>query len=196
MTAKNIVIPENIEALIFDCDGTLVDSMPLHLNAWQIAVEKFGGKWNYDHFSDSRGMKGPDIIAAYNKKFGADLDAEAVLQIKNAFLKEHLKTIKPIQAVVDVAIEYKGRLPMAVVSGGSKENVYAELEVTGIIDLFDYFLTSDNDIKPKPAPDLFLYVAKLMNVQPEHCIVFEDGDLGLHAAELAGMVTVDVREYI
>ena len=196
MTVKNIVIPENIEALIFDCDGTLVDSMPIHLQAWQIAVEKFGGKWNYDHFSNSRGMNGPDIIAAYNKKFNADLNAENVLEVKNSYFKEHLSTIKPIQQVVDVAIEYKGRLPMAVVSGGTKENVFAELEVTGIIDLFDYFLTSDNDIKPKPAPDLFLHAAKLMDVKPERCIVFEDGDLGLLAAEAAGMATVDVREYI
>ncbi|MFA5658728.1 MAG: HAD family phosphatase, partial [Oscillospiraceae bacterium] len=152
------------KALIFDCDGTLVDSMPVHTEAWKIAITANGGKFDFDFFDSVKGMKSGDIIVLYNETFGTDLIPSEVIKIKHKIFKEKLYLIQPIEPVVKVARDNYKKMPMAVVSGGSKKNVIAELEHTGIIDLFDLILTADDDFKPKPAPDLFLQAAKVLNI--------------------------------
>ena len=85
---------------------------------------------------------------------------------------------------------------MSVASGGSEYNVHASLTSIGIFNLFDFVLTSSDKIQAKPNPEIFLECARRMNVAPENCLVFEDGDFGLEAAERAGMKSVDVRKYL
>ena len=85
---------------------------------------------------------------------------------------------------------------MSVASGGSEYNVHTSLNSVGILELFSPILTAKNNIQAKPKPDIFLECAKQMNVAPEDCLVFEDGDFGLEAAERAGMQSVDVRKYL
>lgn len=193
---KIIPVPEHIKGLIFDCDGTLVDSMPIHLKGWEHAITKSGGKWDYDLFVSSRGMIEKDIIYLYNEKYLTSLDANSVLDIKHSFVKNHMTTLEPIKPVVDVVLKYKDILPMSVVSGGTRENILTELEIIGLSAMFNPILTADDDFKPKPAPDLFLQAAKLMNVPPNLCVVFEDGDLGMQGAVKAGMEAIDIKEFL
>ncbi len=141
-----------------------------------------------------KGMKEIEIIELYNEKFGTNLNPEVTVTKKHAFYFRNINSVKPIEPIVKIAEEYFGKLPLAVVSGSVRDIVHKELEVVGIFNLFKTILTANDPFKPKPAPDIFLAVAKSLNVSPEFCLVFEDGDPGLEAASKAGMQTVDVRE--
>lgn len=141
-----------------------------------------------------------ECLKRYNlslfKNYSPDINGNEIVKTKHNYFKQHISTVKLIEPVVDVAFKYKNVLPMSVASGGTEEIVTCELKATGIINLFNPILTSDDKIKPKPAPDIFLTAAKLMKVKPEFCQVFEDGDLGLQAAEKAGMLATDVRIFL
>jgi HAD superfamily hydrolase (TIGR01509 family) len=192
---KTIKVPEYIKGLIFDCDGTLVDSMPLHMRAWEHAITQSGGEWNYDFIFSKKGMQGKDILALYNKSFEADLDVEHAARVKQEYFHRHCAEMKPIHAVVEIVHRYASKLPMAVASGGSRENVLLSLELIGIKQYFAAIITADDkEVQPKPSPEIFLEAAKRINVDPKVCQVFEDGDIGLEAARKAGMVATDIRE--
>lgn len=191
-----IEIGSDIKGLIFDCDGTLVDTMPLHLNAWQKAFEMNGREFPREFIDSLKGAPGPEIVRRYNVEFNDNLNFDKVASDKAEFTREVIKNAKPIKPVVDIALKYKDSLPMSVASGGSEFNVHSSLTSIGIKDLFKVILTSDDKVAAKPEPDIFLECAKQMDVPPKNCLVFEDGDLGLLAAEKAGMQSVDVRKYL
>ena len=192
----NFHINNTIKALIFDCDGTLVDSMPLHMKAWEEVFKIFNENFDYDYLYSLKGMREIEIIGLYNKKFGININAVEMVSIKQEYFLKNINSIKPIEAVVNIAKEYYGKLPQAVVSGSVKEIVLKELKIIGISHLFKIFLTASDSFPPKPAPDIFIAAAKSLNVLPEQCLVFEDADSGLEAAEKAGMKKIDVREFI
>jgi HAD superfamily hydrolase (TIGR01509 family) len=189
----NVVIGRDIRALIFDCDGTLVDSMPAHMEAWKYAFKLFNSGYEADFLFSLKGMKDTDIVKAYNKSFGTTLDAKALVTAKHEYFIKNIQRIKPIKPVVDIANSYYKKLPLAVVSGSTKQIVYSELKFTGIFDLFDIILTADDPFAPKPDPEIFLAAAAKLNASALQCMVFEDGDAGLEAAMAAGMKTFDVR---
>lgn len=191
-----INIPPEIKALIFDCDGTLVDSMPMHMQAWQQAFSQVGTHYDRDLLFSFKGMKETDVIISYNSHYRTSLNPEEMVRIKHQFLSEKIAYVQPIKIVVDIAKEYYGKIPLAVVSGSPKKIVYPELETIGILNLFETILTADDPFKPKPAPDIFLEAAKRIGVKPEYCQVFEDGDPGLESARNAGMLATDIRVYI
>ncbi len=190
---QNIVVPDYIKGLIFDCDGTLVDSMPLHMRAWEYAIREKGGTWDLEFFVSQKGMPEEDIVVLYNTRFSSELDPSDTVKTKHRFFRAHAAEFKPIQHVVDVVMKHQGRLPMAIASGGVRENVELELKTIKVRRFFSVILTADDDIKPKPSPDIFLEAAQRLGVAPECCQVFEDGDLGLEAARIAGMLPTDVR---
>jgi beta-phosphoglucomutase-like phosphatase (HAD superfamily) len=190
---RRIEVPDFIKGLIFDCDGTLVDSMPFHMKAWEHAITSNGGRWDVDFFDSKKGMPEEDIVGLYNAHFETKFDPVEMVNEKHRFFRAHALEFKPILHVLDVVNRYRHILPMAVVSGGVRENVYLELEAIHIKGHFKAILTADDDIKPKPAPDIFLEAAKRIGIAPEQCQAFEDGDLGLEAARLAGMLATDVR---
>lgn len=185
-----------VKGLIFDCDGTLVDSMPLRMKAWQHAFKIVKEDYNHAYLDSKKGMKESEIIELYNKEFDKRLNPEEIVKIKHEYFNIQLKSLKPITPIVNVVFQYHGKLPMCVVSGSVRKTVHEELEIIGIKNKFDYILTADDNFKPKPAPDKFLEAARLMNLNPEDCLVFEDGDLGILAAQIAGMRTIDVREIL
>jgi len=191
-----IPVPEHIRGLIFDCDGTLVDSMPLHMKAWKEAVQSFGANYDPEFFSSKKGMRDTDIVAQFNLQFGKSLKSTDVVRVKDGFFLQHVAGVMPMHLVVDVVRRYHKVLPMAVASGGAREIVERELQVIGIAHFFDVILTADDSFKPKPFPDLFLEAAREIGVQPSLCQVFEDGDLGLQAAENAGMHATDIRLFM
>jgi HAD superfamily hydrolase (TIGR01509 family) len=192
---KIIEVPEYIKGLIFDCDGTLVDSMPLHMKAWQHAITQAGGEWNYDFIFSKKGMQGKDILALYNKSFGTNLDVEHTVHIKQEYFHKYCAEMKPIDTVVDIVHRYASQLPIAIASGGSRENVLLSLELTGIKEYFAVIITADDkNVQPKPSPEIFLEAARRIHINPQLCQVFEDGDIGLEAAHSAGMLATDIRE--
>jgi len=190
---RELVVPDGIRGLIFDCDGTLVDSMPLHMLAWEHSVTAQGGRWDYPYFHSKKGMPDREIIAAYNKEFGFNLDYGRTTALKDEYFRSRADRLVPIPHVVDVAKRYHGILPMAVASGSTRMNVEFQLKTLGIAHLFDVVLSADDGIPPKPNPDIFLEAARRLGVVPQQCEVFEDGEIGLEAARRAGMLATDIR---
>jgi len=193
---KEITFNGNIKGLIFDCDGTLVDSMPLHMKAWQEAFKQFKERYDEDYLFSLKGMKETEIIYAYNLKFGTSITPKEIVAAKHNYFIKHINDVQPIIPIVNIAKSYFGKLPLAVVSGSVKDIVHAELKVVGIIDLFDIILTANDPFKPKPDPEIFLAAADRLKVGSKDCLVFEDGDPGLKAAVKAGMQTIDIRNYL
>jgi|YelNatPaOPRAMG01_1025707.scaffolds.fasta_scaffold01357_8 HAD superfamily hydrolase (TIGR01509 family) len=185
-----------VKALIFDCDGTLVDSMPLHMIAWEKAFAQFGEYFDRDLLFSLKGMKETEIIDVYNSKYRSSINNNKIVLAKHNYFMQHIESVKPIEPIVEIAKSYFNKIPLAVVSGSVKIIVLAELNVLKIFQLFDFILTADDPFKPKPSPDIFIAAANMMKLKPEFCLVLEDGDAGLEAASKAGMKMIDIRNYI
>lgn len=188
-------IPEGgYEAVIFDLDGTLVDSMPVHFDAWCDALAKQHPEnvFPEDVFYAMGGRPTKDIVEELNGECGLKLDAEAVAVDKRAAFLENLDQVEEIEEVVAFARSLRGKMPMAIASGGSRLVVEKTLQAAGLSDLFDEVVTA-NDVKcGKPAPDVFLEAASRLEIAPERCLVLEDAPSGIMAAQSAGMQVVCV----
>ncbi|HTR80229.1 MAG TPA: HAD-IA family hydrolase [Bacteroidota bacterium] len=191
--SSTLFVHNHIKALIFDCDGTLIDSMPLHMEAWEHSIKSLKGEWDYDFFFSKKGKPDTEIVELYNLNYRSHLDAGQVAEIKDEYFYRHADRLRPVAAVVETAAHYRNILPMAVASGSSRKNVDFQLDTLGIKEYFSVILSADDRLKPKPSPDIFLEAAKRMKVSPRECQVFEDAELGIEAARNAGMYCTDVR---
>ena len=190
-------IKQGVIGLIFDLDGTLVDSMPLHFDGWKKACDRFGAHIDPAFLRFHTGSPGWAIAAAIIENSGLK-GTVTVDQIMKVKLEEFYKTqhlLKPIEPVADIVRRYYGKLPMAIGTGGHREAVERTLEVTGMKQYFDIIVTANDVNQHKPFPDTFLKCAELMKIDPEYIEVFEDGDLGIEAAKRAGMKATDVRSW-
>jgi beta-phosphoglucomutase family hydrolase len=184
-----------ISALIFDCDGTLADTMPLHWQAWQVITRKYRLEFPEDRFYALGGVPSRDILKLLaREQQRTDLDALIVAREKEAEYLQLLPQVGPIDVVVDIAREHRGRLPLAVASGGSRHAIEQVLTHIGVRDWFAAVVTNEDIVNQKPAPDIFLEAARRLGVEPQRCRAFEDTDLGMTAIRAAGMEAVDVRE--
>ena len=191
-----LAVPDGIRGLIFDCDGTLVDSLPLHYAAWEETFAELGLSCPLDFLLRHNGKPTDRIVALYNAEFGHAIDVVRFTEDKERRTYARLEQATPIELVAAVARRYDGHLPMAVVSGSNSANVERALQAAGLRELFSVVLTADEGLPPKPAPDLFLEAARRMGVESCYCQVFEDADSGLEAARQAGMLATDVRPVI
>lgn len=184
---------KDTEALIFDCDGTLADTMPLHFIAWQNVLTNYGFEFDEDLFYSLGGQPTDRIVDQLSKEQNIDVDVMKVTHEKeNAFL-DLIDQMQPIVPIVDVAKKFHGSMPMGVGSGGQREVVKRILKTLSIDNLFDCVVGSEDTERHKPEPDVFLEVASRLNVDPARCLVYEDADLGVEAARRAGMQCFDVR---
>lgn len=179
---------------IFDLDGTLVDTMPIHYLAWEEALRRAGlkGRLDKEYFYELSGVPSRRVAALLGKHHGLKLDPVAVYRDKEEIFMNSLQKLELIGAVVDFARRVSKTLPVSVASGGDREVVGSTLRKTGLAPLFPVVVTADDVVHGKPAPDMFLLAAKRMGVAPERCLVFEDGQPGIKAAEAAGMKWVFV----
>lgn len=182
------------KGLIFDCDGTLADTMPLHWRAWQVIAQKYKLHFPEDRFYSLGGVPSRDILKMLAQEQDVALDHVAAGHEKeNAYLP-FLSQVQPVHAVVEIARANHGRIPMAVASGGTQVIITQVLKHLDILHLFKAVVTSEMVRKQKPAPDIFLEAARRIGVEPRFCRAYEDTDLGLQAIRSAGMEAVDVRE--
>jgi beta-phosphoglucomutase family hydrolase len=187
-------LPAHIKGLVFDCDGTLADTMPLHWRAWQVIAAKYKLHFPIDRFYSLGGVPSRDILKMLAKEQGVTLDhIKAAHEKENEYL-QFLPQVGPIQAVVEIARDNFGKIPLAVASGGTQKIIVQVLEHLKIRHLFNAVVTSEMVVNQKPAPDIFLEAARLIGVDPKFCRAYEDTDLGMQAIRSAGMDAVDVRE--
>jgi beta-phosphoglucomutase family hydrolase len=189
-------ITRPFRGVIFDCDGTLAHTMPLHYQAWVQALTERRAEMSEQLFYDLAGVPTVDIVRILNERFGYSLDPEETAAAKEALYEELLPQCTAIVQVVDLVHQYHGRYPMAVASGGIRRLVQKTVDGLGLAGHFDALCTAEDVARGKPEPDLFLYAAEKLGVPPEECIVFEDSDLGLEAARRAGMQGVDIRPWL
>lgn len=177
-------------AFIFDCDGTLADTMPTHFKAWQTALGKAAGDFPEAMFYELGGVPTSRIVEILNERHGYDMPvAETVARKENLFLELSVE-IAAIEPVVSLAREWHGRKPLAVASGGHRRIVHNTLKALGICHLFDTIVCSEDYLRGKPHPDPFLEAARRLGVVAEKCLVFEDTQTGVQAATAAGMASV------
>jgi beta-phosphoglucomutase family hydrolase len=186
----------NPKGLIFDCDGTLADTMPLHWRAWQMITQRHSLHFPEDRFYSLGGVPSRDILQMLAKEQGRSLDHIAVSHEKEEAYLLTLEQVEPIHAVVEIARANHGKIPMAVASGGTQKIICMVLDHLKIRQLFGAVVTSEIVKNQKPAPDIFLEAARRIGVDPRFCRGYEDTDLGMQAIRAAGMEAVDVRELI
>jgi HAD superfamily hydrolase (TIGR01509 family) len=177
---------------IFDCDGTLANSMPAHYRAWAAIVEKHGGQIPEELFYELGGWPSGKMVEHLNELFGTSLDPKAVADEKEQYYVEHISTIQPIAEVVSFAREVSVFAKVSVASGGVLAVVSKTIAAIGVTDLFSVIVTSEQVHRGKPFPDMFLEAARRMGVTPGDCLVLEDSPAGFEAAEAAAMDYVPV----
>ncbi len=180
----------DFDAFIFDCDGTLADTMPTHYRAWQIALGERAADFPEAMFYELGGVPTCRVVEILNERHGYSMPVEATVAVKEKLFLEFSNEVAEIGPVVALAREWHGRKPMAVASGGHRSIVMKTLRALGIAGLFDTIVCSEDYLRGKPHPDPFLEAARRMNVVPERCLVFEDTSTGLQAAKAAGMACV------
>lgn len=188
-----MLIQDHIQGLIFDCDGTLVDTPPLYARAWMDALRPFGPTPPLEWFRPRAGLSEQLLMDDVDNGFGITLPRATVSRLLRESFMANLHMLREIGAVTAIARQHHGRLKLAVASSGSAAIVNATLAATSLTALFDEVVTIDDVPNPKPAPDLFLEAAARLGLTPQTCLVFEDSAQGLEAARHAGMAAVDIN---
>jgi HAD superfamily hydrolase (TIGR01509 family) len=189
---KLILPAGDFRAYLFDCDGTIVDSMPLHYIAWKTAFAEWNCPFPEDLFYSWGGKPTREIIATLNEMHGLAMPVEAIAEHKEELYFELLPQLKAIPEVLELIETEHGRIPFAVVSGGRRISVTKALSALHLMDKFETIVGSEDYVNSKPAPDAFLVAAERLGVAPADCLAFEDTELGIAAATAAGMATVKV----
>lgn len=183
----------NYKAFLYDCDGTLADNMPAHTETYKRIAANGGIEIDGAMIDELAGWPIPEVVKEINKRYNGSFDPEVFAKAKyKLFYDEYIEQIKPIDYVVEHLIAHAGKMKIGVVSGGSREAITKTLQVLGIFNLVDALVCAGETPNGKPYPDPFLAAAKQLGVQPQDCLVFEDGNPGVAAAKAAGMPWIRV----
>lgn len=197
METIEIPVPSGIKGLIFDLDGTILDSMPLHHDGYNHALAPYGVFYPKEVFRSRGGIPTRETLLMIAEENGIDdFDLEATLEAKRLFVEDHLDRIELITPVFDIIKSYHGQLPMAIGTGSNRKVVNEMFEKFPLGQYIDRVVTATEVTHFKPHPETFLKCAQLINVRPEDCVVFEDGKPGMQAAQTAGMKVIDVTKYL
>ena len=192
---NDLTVNPKARGLIFDIDGTIADTMPIHFIAWREVCSEQGIIFTPELFAEVTGLPAFQTSEYLKRKFHKDFDVKEFTLKKEEIFEKNMEKAVPIEPVVKLIHQYKGKLPMACGTGGPQFLAWRTLKIAGVIDCFEHVVSSEDVKIHKPDPETFLRAAELIHVDPQYCQVFEDGKLGLQAAEAAGMMTTDVTKY-
>jgi beta-phosphoglucomutase-like phosphatase (HAD superfamily) len=197
MTKKQeLTVDPKAKGLIFDIDGTISDTMPIHLVAYQYTAAEYGFEVSSELFYSMSGMPAYQTSCFLKEKFGKDFDPQEFADKKEGYFLKNIHKAKPIEPVVKIIQEYAGLLPMACGTGGTRFYAIKTLELAGVLPYFEHVVTAEDVENHKPHPDTFLRAAELIGISAESCQVFEDSPLGIQAAEAAGMMATNILPYL
>ncbi|WP_437595552.1 HAD family hydrolase [Sorangium sp. So ce590] len=191
-----LVFPSgSFAAYLFDCDGTIADSMPVHHRAWLEALAPHGCELTSEDFYGWAGMPTDQIVDLLNRKYGLRMPLAEISAAKEEAYYRLMPTVRGVPEVVSALRDAPPRTKRAVVSGSPRASVEKTLEFLGLRGYIDVVVAAEDYARGKPAPDPFLEAAKRLGVEPAQCLVFEDAVLGIESARAAGMqwVLVDPR---
>jgi HAD superfamily hydrolase (TIGR01509 family) len=193
MDITQIIVRKPYEALIFDCDGTLANTLPVHFQTWSAALQAVGANISKNWYYQYCGTSALEMLKLLKEEFAYQFDCASVVAERQARYQALIHTVQEIQAVADIARTHAGKVPMAVASGGERSVLEATLQAIKLYNYFDTIVSIDDVKRGKPEPDIFLLAAQRLGVAPENCVVYEDSEGGLEAARRAGMRSIDVR---
>ena len=193
MTLK---VQSKAKALIFDLDGTLSNSLPVHMATWNIVGKKYGFVFDPRILLEMTGRPTIEFAERVVEQYGLEADPHEIMLMKQAAFWDMAHLLQPINEVVRIVKENYGKLPMSVGTGAGRKSTHVQLKTLNLLQYFDAIVTAEDVTSHKPKPETFLECARLMGVEPQYCQVFEDGVLGIEAAEKAGMMVTDVRPFI
>ncbi len=191
-----ITVHPNAKGLIFDLDGTLSNSLPVHVETWNAMGKKYGFVFDTQIMHDMTGRPTVEFAERIIEQYGVSEKPEILARLKQELFWEMAYLLEPIPEVVAIVKEFYGKMPMAVGTGASRKSAEIQLKTLNLTKYFDAIVSANDVTKHKPEPETFLECARLMGVEPQFCQVFEDGDLGIAAAKNAGMFVTDIRPYI
>jgi len=195
MLVKKLQVYPEAKALIFDLDGTLADTMPVHFMAYKHILKEYGIDFTPELFATLAGIPAVETIEKLNELFGKHMDPREVGHFKEREYEKIMHNMKPVAPVVDLVKQYHGKMPMAVGTGGYHRLAWKTLKILELDHFFDILVSSEDVSHPKPHPETFLKCAERLGVAPEVCQVFEDGDPGVQAAKAAGMMYTLVTDF-
>jgi HAD superfamily hydrolase (TIGR01509 family) len=181
-------------AYLFDCDGTIADSMPLHYIAWKKALAEWNCEFDEKLFYAWGGMPIAEIVSTLNKRHGLSMPVDIVARRKESLYLELLPQLRAVPEVLEHIDAQFGQIPFAVVSGSTRESVTESLTALGLLDRFDTLVCAGDYRKSKPDPEAFLLAAAKLRVEPNTCLVFEDTEMGIQGATAAGMASVKILQ--
>ena len=189
-------IDPRAKALIFDLDGTLSNSLPVHIATWHTVCAGLNCTFNERIVEVMTGRPTIHFAERIKQDNQLEIEAEEIVRLKQEEFWKQMHRIAPITPVVELVKKYHGKLPLAVGTGAGRRSAMLQLETLGITNYFDIIVTADDVTSHKPEPETFLRCAELMQINPADCQVFEDGEMGMQAARKAGMLLTDVRPYL
>lgn len=182
------------EAIIFDMDGTLIDSMPSHMEAWRLTAEQHGYPYDHEWHYAQGGVPNRQTVELINERYQLQLDPDEVARAKQQLWLDMGAEPSLIKETYELFLACHGTKPMAVGTGSARQHAIEVLEQTGLMPKLNALVTACDVKRGKPKPDTFLQAAQAMGVAPEKCVVFEDTEIGRQAAEAAGMACVMVAQ--
>lgn len=189
------IYPE-VRGLIFDLDGTLSNSLPVHLETWNQIGNKYGFEFDPQIILEMTGMPTIEFARRVVSQYNISEEPQKIVSIKQQLFWDSAHLLEPIDEVVEIVKNYYGKIPMTVGTGASRKSAEVQLEALNLTQYFEGIVSASDVTRHKPEPETFLACAEIMGVAPRQCQVFEDGDLGIIAAQKAGMFVTDVRDYI
>ena len=192
---KKLQVYPEAKALIFDLDGTLADTMPVHFMAYKHILKEYGIDFTPELFATLAGIPAVETIEKLNEMFGKQMVPEEVGHFKEREYEKIMHKMKPVVPVVDLVKKYHGKMPMAVGTGGYHRLAWKTLKILELDHFFDILVSSEDVSHPKPHPETFLKCAERLGVTPGVCQVYEDGDPGVQAAKAAGMMYTLVTDF-
>ena len=177
---------------IFDLDGTLADTMPLHYRAWQAELALHGCPFPESLFYSFGGIPARGVVARLNERFGLAMNPHQVAASKEQRYVDMLTQVRPVAPVLEFMLSQHGKAKLAVATGSVREVAEKTLGFMALGDYFHAIVSADDVEHGKPAPDVFLAAAARLALNPEDCLVFEDAGPGIEAAKAAGMAWVHV----
>ena len=182
-----------LRAVVFDCDGVLVDSEPISERSWATVLRRYGYTPTPGDHDATRGTSSADTTAYYLRFVdvapGHDLLADVDVERRRAFAEELEAFDDAIETVRALAAE---GVPLAVASSSGRTNLDMKLEKFDLLRYFDVTVAGDEVQRGKPAPDLFEWAAAGLGVPAATCLAIDDTELGADAAVAAGMRTVQI----
>lgn len=186
----------NTKALIFDLDGTLANSIPIHNYCWEETCRPFGYAFDKKMFQKMTGMPTKAFAEFIIRESGCNYSVEDLSKRKQFLFHERIHLVKPFEIMAEFVKMNFHKIPMSIGTGGSRKSATLTLETIGLLPYFPVIVTADDVLHHKPDPETFLRCSELMGIPPSECQVFEDGEKGIEAALKAGMMITDVRSFL